>query len=269
MPRMLALILAAAFALPPLKSDAHIGVSAVDLRTGRRVSVNGNEHFPMGSVYKFPIALSVLRHVRLDEPVTIEPKDFSPGWSPLRDAAKGKAIHMTAGELLQSMLRDSDNTAGDYYIRRLGAETLTKEIGVAGIRVDRTEKAIAADIKAGGQARYHADPRDTSTPDAMVALLASFAKNPPPLAWKHMLETTTGARRIKSVLPKGATLAHKTGTMPGVVNDVGIITLADGRQIAIAIFTKRADNEKDARVEDDIAAVARKVLAELLKEGTA
>ena len=29
-------------------------------------------------------------------------------------------------------------------------------------------------------------------------------------------------------LPAGATLAHKTGTMPGVMNDVGIITSPGG-----------------------------------------
>lgn len=46
--------------------------------------------------------------------------------------------------------------------------------------------------------------------------------------------------RIASSLPYGAIVAHKTGTMPGVFNDVGIITSADGKHhIAIAIFTKK------------------------------
>lgn len=260
MPRMLALILAAAFALPPQKTDAVIGVSAVDLKTGQRISVRGNERFPMGSVFKLPIALSVLRRLDLDEKVTIEPADFSPGWSPLRDRAKGQPIRTDVRGLLEAMLRDSDNTACDYFIRRLGAATITSDTGIAGIRIDRTEKAIAADIKANGKAAFHADPRDTSTPDAMIELLK---RDLPPYALQMMTDTQTGPRRMKAALPKGATVAHKTGTMPGVVNDVGIITLADGRRIATAIFTKRSSDAKEEDVEDDIRAVTSAVLKQL------
>lgn len=253
---MLALILAAAFALPPQKTEAVIGVSAVDLQTGRSISVRGNERFPMGSVYKLPIALSVLRRLKLAEQVTIEPRDFSPGHSPLRDRAKGKPIGTDVRGLLEAMLRDSDNTAGDYFIRRLGAAVITRDTAVAGIRIDRTEKDIAADIKALGKAHFHADPRDTSTPDGMIQLLK---RDLPPLVLKLMTDTPTGPRRIKAALPRGATLAHKTGTMPGVVNDVGIVTLPGGRRIALAIFTKGAGDE----AEEDIRAVTRAVLAEL------
>lgn len=257
---MLALILAAAFALPPQKTDAVIGVSAVNLKTGERISIRGNERFPMGSVYKFPIALSVLRRLNLDEQVTIEPKDFSPGHSPIRDRANGKPVHIDLRGLLEAMLRDSDNTACDYFIRRLGAATITRDTGIAGIRIDREERVIGPDIKAEGKARYHADPRDTSTPDAMVELLS---RELPPYALKLMTDTKTGPRRIKRALPEGATVAHKTGTMPGVVNDVGIVTLKDGQRIAMAIFTKRASDASEKDAEDDLAAVARAVIREL------
>ncbi|HEX8171668.1 MAG TPA: serine hydrolase [Thermoanaerobaculia bacterium] len=261
---MISLILAAALTLPPQKTHAVFGVSAMDLDTGRTVSVRGNQRFPMASVFKFPIALSVIRHVPLDEPVTIEPQDFSLGWSPLRDAAKGQPLHMTTGELLASMLRDSDNTAGDYFIRRIGPKTITRETNVRGIRIDRTEKAIILDIRRDGVPRFHADPRDTSTPNAMVALLARFARKPDPRLMQLMLDSTTGARRLKSIVPPGATLAHKTGTMPGVLNDVGILTFPNGQRIAIAVFsTKRPENEPDEDAEDDLAAIANAAIAKL------
>jgi beta-lactamase class A len=251
---MLALILAATFALPPQKSDAVIGVAAVDLRSGKRIAVRADERFPMGSVYKVPIALEVLRTQQLDRVLTIEPKDFSPGWSPLRDAAKGKPIVMTIEQLAEAMAKQSDNTACDALLRIVTPQAVTK-LMPAGIRVDRQEREMAADLhKPGGRERYARDPRDTATPAAMLALFTSIAKHSDARLMRWMTETTTGPHRIKAGLPKGTVIAHKTGTMPGTTNDVAIV---DGRYI-IAIFTKASKQPNEA-VEPDIAAVARAV----------
>lgn len=97
---------------------AHIGVAAIDLDTGWTYAVHAEEHFPMGSVYKVPIALAVLRAVdlgelHLAEKVTLQSKDFSPGFSPIRDKAHGKPVTMTVEELLDATVRTSDNTASD------------------------------------------------------------------------------------------------------------------------------------------------------------
>src|SRR5687767_15814639 len=88
------IVLAAMFQLPPQSSDAVIGVTAIHLESGRRVSVNGMERFPMASVFKFPTALKVLRRAEtgtfsLSQRITIEPDDFSLGYSPVRDKANG------------------------------------------------------------------------------------------------------------------------------------------------------------------------------------
>lgn len=279
---MFALVLAATLQLPPQKSDAVIGVSALHLESGRRVSVRGGERFPMGSVYKFPIGLTLLEFVEndvysLDEKVTIEPDDFSPGWSPLRDAANGKPVTRTLRELLELTVSVSDNTASDYLLVRMTPPLVRARLAVLGIvdgiRIDRTERAIARELDArGGREKYVVDARDTATPDAMLRLLELFWRNEEGLTPEHhallvdlMTKTTTGARRIKSAIPAGASLAHKTGTMPGTVNDVGVITTPDGQHIAVAIFTKarKKSSEKDA--EDDIAAVARAVYEQLTR----
>jgi beta-lactamase class A len=39
-------------------------------------------------------------------------------------------------------------------------------------------------------------------------------------------------------MPAGATIAHKTGTMPGTVNDAGIVVV-DGETYVIVVFTKK------------------------------
>jgi beta-lactamase class A len=272
---ILALLLA--LQLPPQKSDAVIGVSALHLETGQRIGIRGSERFPMGSVYKVPIALTVLHEVdagrlRLAERVTIEPKDFAPGWSPLRDEAKGKPVTRAQDVLLRLMVSVSDNTASDYFLRRVGGAAVVtermRELGIDGIRIDRSETEMAKDLSApGGADRYAIDPRDTATPDAMVALLEAFWRGRDglsPESHEHllrlMIESKTGARRIKSRLPRGSIVAHKTGTMPGTTNDAAIITSPDGKQhIAIAIFLKAAKTSPDADCEADIAAIAKAV----------
>jgi len=271
---MLALVLAAVFQLPPQKSDAVIGVAAIDLDSGARVSVRNAERFPMGSVYKVPIALEVLHRadagvLRLDRVVTIPPGDFSPGWSPLRDAAKGKPIVMTLEELAEQMVRVSDNTASDYLLRTVGPASVVArmaQLGAGSIRIDRTEREIAADLRRpGGLERYAVDARDTATPDEILNVLIAIAKRRDGLSdashaklVRWMTETKTGSNRIKAGVPRGAVVAHKTGTMPGTMNDAGII---DDR-IVIVIFTKRAKSP-DADVESDIAAVTRGVWSSL------
>ena len=52
-----------------------------------------------------------------------------------------------------------------------------------------------------------------------------------------MSRTVTGPGRIEGLLPAGTPVAHKTGTIGGVANDVGYVALPDGRRFAVAIFT--------------------------------
>ncbi|HEY0372573.1 MAG TPA: class A beta-lactamase [Thermoanaerobaculia bacterium] len=277
---MLTVILAAILALPPQKSDAIIGVTAIHLESGKRLSVRNAERFPMGSVYKFPIALTVLKRVdagtlSLKQSVTIDPKDFGPGWSPLRDKANHRPITLTVGELVRHMASNSDNTASDALLALVGGPqvvtTRMAELGFSAIGVHRSETQMAADLKAdGGPERYAVDARDTTTPDAMADLLVAFfhkrdglTSASHDLLMKHLIDSPTGVHRIKAAVPAGATVAHKTGTMPGTTNDVALVTLPNGDHVALAIFTKASRRDKAEDTEEDIRAITRKVLAEL------
>src|SRR4029079_4032715 len=87
--RMFAILLALNIVLPA-KLPATFGYAAIDLQTGRSVSMNADQRFPMGSVFKFPLALTVLKLVDekkldLEKRYTIQPSEFSVGYSPIRD----------------------------------------------------------------------------------------------------------------------------------------------------------------------------------------
>jgi beta-lactamase class A len=278
MPRMLTLILAAALTLPPQKSDAILGVTAIHLESGQRISVRGAKRFPMGSVYKVPIAIEALHQVdagtlQVSQKVTIQPADFGPGHSPLRDAANGKAITHTVGELIEAMVVNSDNTACDTLLKMVGGPAVVTKrmlaLNVKNVRIDRSEREMSIDLrKSGGREKYATDPRDTATPDAMVELLLALWNKRDglkpasrDLLFKHMADSPTGPRKLRAAVPKGWTIAHKTGSMPGTSNDAGILISPNGKHhIAIAIFTKAAKTSNDETVDADIANAVRAVL---------
>jgi beta-lactamase class A len=107
-----------------------------------------------------------------------------------------------------------------------------------------------------------------ATPLAMLKLLRALHEGrglsapSRALLLQLMTESVTGPRRIKGLLPAGAVVAHKTGTsntaggLTRATNDVGIITLPDGRHMAVAVFVSdsRADEKTRERV---IAKIAR------------
>ena len=179
---MLAFLFALGITIP--HTDATVGYTAIDVESGRRISANGDERFPMASVFKFPVALAVLQHVdsrelKLDDAITIQPSQFSRGHSPLRDSAMGKPVSVTIRRLIELMVSESDNTAVDYFIRRFGSAAITSRVhtlGGDGVRIDRPENDIAEAIQKHGIPAYIRDPRDTATPDGMAALLSAFAR---------------------------------------------------------------------------------------------
>ncbi|CAD5249820.1 conserved exported hypothetical protein [Bosea sp. 62] len=113
------------------------------------------------------------------------------------------------------------------------------------------------------------DKRDAASPEASIAFLEGLAKGNwlrepahAALLDKIMLEAKTGPNRIKAGLPEGARFAHKTGLGPSAdglnhaTNDIGIVTLPDGRRFAIAAYLAGAQVGEKER-EAAHAAVAR------------
>ena len=138
-------------------------------------------------------------------------------------------------------------------------------LGLSAIHQQDSERTMHADEKL----QY----RDSAEPAAMVALLRRFADHSP-LNAEHtallnswMLEATSGPKRMPALLPAGTPVAHKTGSsgveggMIAATNDVGLITLPNGRRLALAVFVTDAHANQDA-CEHVIAAIAKAVYDE-------
>jgi beta-lactamase class A len=57
-----------------------------------------------------------------------------------------------------------------------------------------------------------------------------------------MRRCRTGSNRIRGILPAGATVEHKTGTLSGYTGDVGFLTSPSGQRIAVAFFARGGEN---------------------------
>lgn len=247
------------------------GVAILDLQNGKSFSLNGRKHLPMHSVYKFHLALTVLNQVdqgklSLKQLVPIEKKDLDPEtWSPLREKYPEGGVEIPLSELLTYTVALSDNNGCDILFKLIGgaakADSYIRSLGIREISIAATEK----EMKMYGPAQY----TNWTTPLAACQLLKLFDKNTflsassHDFLWKVMTETTRGATKIKGQLPAGTPVAHKTGysgvNKDGITtatNDIGIVTLPDGRRFAIAVFVTmtRADERINEAV---IAAIAK------------
>src|SRR6185369_3837951 len=138
------------------------------------------------------------------------------------------------------------NQATDILLKDIGGPRAVHDWlqlnGMTGLRVDRTIAQLLSDP------RDLWDRRDSSTPQAMVELLRRIYKAEliKPESRNYLLglmsRCETGKNRIRALLPTGTLVEHKTGTLTGLTDDVGFITMPDGRRIVVAVFARGGTN---------------------------
>ena len=210
-------------------SSADVGIAALDLNTGESISIKGDTPFPMASTVKVAIAALYLAQVDHRQKT-------------LDDTINGQPVR----RLMAKMLIYSDNRAADILFKDVGGPHAVhrwlNQNGIHGVRVDRTIAQLLADK------RDLWDSRDSSTPKAMVELLRRIYKAEmiSPDSRNYLLglmaQCETGRNRMKWLLPAGTPVEHKTGTLSGLSDDVGFITMPDGHRIAVAIFARGGSN---------------------------
>ena len=204
--------------------SADVGIAALDLNSGETVSIKGNTPFPMASTVK--VAVAALYLAQVDN-----------GRRSLDDTIDGQS----ARGLMRRMIIHSDNRATDILLADLGGPGAVHDWlqanGIKGLRVDRN----ISDLLRSKRDLW--DRRDSSTPVAMVDLLKRIYKAEliKPESRNYLLDLMaqcqTGRNRMKALLP-GVPVEHKTGTLDGLADDVGFMTMPDGHRVAVAIFTR-------------------------------
>lgn len=234
--------------------DGFVGVAVHDVERRRTVDFNGKELFPQQSISKLWVTLTALKLVdagKLDlaEPALIGYRDLTLFHQPVRQFVVARGGYRTDfAELMKRAITESDNTANDMLLRRVGGPaavraTIAKE-RLGAIRFGPGEREMQSAIAglewrqsfAVGRSFYHAraqvpelqrriafdayvaDPVDGASPRAIAVALGRIARGEilQPATANHLMlllgQTKSGPRRLKGGLPPGWSIGHKTGT---------------------------------------------------------
>lgn len=255
-----------------IAAEAHGTVSAACSLPGSVINCDLNPHSrpPMLSVFKLPLALTVLHQVErgvisLDQPVRFLPQDriLPSVYSPLQDKYPVVGVDVPLRELLRLSIALSDNVAADILLRVVGGPKAVSSyiatLGIAGFHLEDNEAVLHREMSA----LY----RNWFEPAGAVQLLRKLNDDTPLTPEHHQLllgwmtpSERTG--RLDGDLPNEVQVAHKSGSsdvvngMAIATNDIGLIPLPNGRQLAIAVFVTNSTADQSIR-EKVIARIAR------------
>ena len=236
-----------------LGQRARLGVAALDTGNGRSVSFDANSRYAMCSTFKLPLAAAILSAADRGTISLSDPIEF--GEADLLDYAPVIRANLRRGRLsvermCRAIVQVSDNSAANLLLRRVGGPAgLTQFIRRCGdsvTRLDRYEEELNSNLPG--------DPRDSTTPAAMVGLMRSLllgnmlrpASRERLIGW--MEGATTGLRRLRAGLPPGWRAGDKTGNgANGAANDVAIAFPPNRPPILIASYMSGVEVDDSAR----------------------
>ncbi|HTG94406.1 MAG TPA: class A beta-lactamase [Pyrinomonadaceae bacterium] len=251
------------------RAQGSIGVAAVHVETGRAVSVNGNAVLPLYSVFKLPLAIAVLKNVeanrlKVDQMVHVTPDEIVPG-TPENTALWSKPVDQSVAQLIEYSISRSDNTSTDKLLQLVGGPAqVTEQMRSLGFNNLDIHSTVMDYVKTRQSV-------NTGSADDLASLLTQLQQGkilqPPQsqLLIGYMRGAITGMRRLRGDLPPGTIVADKTGSgerntqtnVPKATNDVGLITLPNGKgTLAMAVLVT------DSRLVDT---AQEKIIAELAR----
>jgi beta-lactamase class A len=263
-----------------------LGITVLDLQSGKTWRVNADQSYPMMSVFKPSVAAAVLDRIErgqdsFDQTITVTRKDLEIGV--IREQFHGEQMTFTVRQLLHYMVSKSDNTSVDALIKHIGGpvgvENYLRTHGIEGMRVDRDEAGNSRLFNALGPGEkppvnetdaqqdqrylrgYHlflADPGNRSTPDAAVQFLHKLWQRQllSPASTQYLLDlmyAQTMPNRLRAGLPSNVRLADKCGTsgtvdgLTAAYNDIGILTWPNGHTVIVAAFLTASNAPEDTR----------------------
>ncbi len=274
-------------------ADGFLYAREVGVQDGPGVSVGGDEPVVLASVFKIPVAVAYAREVAVGR---LEPTERTTVTSRYRTGGIGTAgcsddVEMSWRDLALNMLTMSDNAATDVVFHRVGQEAVDRvleDLELRGTRVlgcceDLFASAaddlgvepggdIDAVLAAADEDRIWRlpilDPGRTSasTPREIVRLLDAV--------WTDEAATPQACRSVRTIMAEqiwphrlssgfesGVEIAAKTGTLPSVRNEAGVVTYPDGKQYAVAVFTRAHSlDDRQPAVDASIGTTARQAI---------
>jgi beta-lactamase class A len=255
-----------------LQAHGKVSVACSLQGSSLNCDLDPHAHPPMQSVFKLPLAITILHQVELGKLSMAQLVRFRPEdrilphvHSDLQDKYPDGNVDVPLQELLRLSIATSDNIAADILLHVAGGpkvvDDYVESLGVSGFHLQNDEAVLHADVSA----QY----RNWFEPAGAVQLLRRLSDNSP-LSREHtemLLGWMTPPDRtqlLEADLPSGLRVAHRSGTsdvdngLAHATNDIGLIPLPDGRRIAVAVFVTDATADRTVIVKV-IAEIGRAV----------
>ncbi len=235
--------------------DGVLGVAILDLSTGQKFFLHGDEVLPTASSIKIAI-LAELYHqaqqgkLKLTDLYTLEAGDLV-GGSGVAGALTPGVTRLTLRDVAALMMSVSDNSATNILIERIGMENVNALLDSLGLTHTRLRRKMM-DLKAAGEGR-----ENTATPREMMLLLEALYRgkvlNKPLTEDFLQLLSIHKESFIPRDLPEDLRVGNKPGELEGVRNDSGIV-FTGKRPFVISVMTSYLRRERDG--EEAITRIA-------------
>ena len=235
--------------------DGVLGVAILDLDSGRKFVLHGDEVFPQASSIKIAVLAELYRQaqdgkLKLTDLYTVQAADLVPDSSIMGGLTPG-VTRITLRDLATMMVAVSDNSATNVLIDRVGMENVNALMDSLGLAHTRLRRKMM-DLKAAGEGR-----ENISTPAEMMTLLEDLYRgkvlNKEMTADFFVMLSTPKSSFIPRELPEGLKIANKPGELEGVRNDSGVVFVED-RPYVICVMTTYLHRERDG--EEAIAKIS-------------
>lgn len=220
------------------------GLFLLDLDNNNYVDLQGEEILPAASTIKVPILVAFFQavdegRIRLDEMLTMKKEHIATGSGSMQDQPVDSEF--TALQTATLMITDSDNTATNMLIERLGGiETLNQVFIEWGLKNTQV-KDILPDLPGNNK----------TTAKDLVQVMAQINQGKlVSLKSRDLILRIMNQTKNNSLLPsglgKGAFIAHKTGNIDLVSGDVGLIDMVNGKRYLVGVLVERKEDDPQA-----------------------
>lgn len=253
--------------------EGKVAFALLHLGSGESAVRDGDAVMPTASLIKIAVMAEVYFQVaenilHLDDKLTLTKDDMVPGSGILTEHFSAGAT-FTLRDAVRLMIAFSDNTATNLILDKVGIKNVNARMAKLGLKETRINakvfKGKTTSVDPDRTAKYGLG---STTANETIALLKMLheGKLVSEEAGKSMLEhlkKCDDKDKFPRHLPKGVTLAHKTGSVNEARTDAGILYFAEG-PVALVVLTSgnedkswTADNAGNQCCADIAAAVVK------------
>ena len=215
-------------------------ITVWDFNTGKYADINGSEIYPAASIIKVPVLISLFKSIEANK-LSIYDEMYLTNY--YKAAGSGNLQYHSNGQkytidqLAKVMIQDSDNSATNMLMSKLGSMT-----------------SVNSDLRSWGIKRTYVktwlpDLKGTNytTTNDMATMLFNL-DNPTFLSINSReyivdyMSHVKNDRLIPQGLGEGATFLHKTGDIGTMLGDAGIVFMPNGKKYIVVIMANRPYN---------------------------